>query len=88
MSPEDLGNKSLRRNPLIADLLHRIAFIEKAGTGIRRMRDGARELGYPEPTFAANNNYWTLSGGTYYVRHHITNRHFFMRKFVFLIHGT
>ena len=48
MLPEDLGNKSLRRNPLIADLLHRIAFIEKAGTGIQRMRDGARELGYPE----------------------------------------
>ena len=60
MSPEDLGNKSLRRNPLIADLLHRIAFIEKAGTGIRRMRDGARELGYPEPTFAADNFFTAL----------------------------
>jgi len=50
----------LRRNPLIADLLHRIAFIEKAGTGIRRMRDGARELGYPEPTFAADNFFTAL----------------------------
>ena len=54
MLPEDLGSKSVRRNPLIADLLHRIAFIEKAGTGIRRMRDGAREQGYPEPEFSAN----------------------------------
>jgi len=53
MLPEDLGRKSVRRNPLIADLLHRIAFIEKAGTGIRRMRDGARDQGYPEPEFSA-----------------------------------
>ena len=27
-------------------------------------------------TLAANNNYWTLSGGNYCVRIHITNRHF------------
>ncbi|MHC9541688.1 MAG: ATP-binding protein [Vulcanimicrobiota bacterium] len=53
MLPEDVGSKSVRRNPLIADLLHRIAFVEKAGTGIRRMRDGAREQGYPEPEFSA-----------------------------------
>jgi ATP-dependent DNA helicase RecG len=53
MLPEDLGSKSVRRNPLIADLLHRIAYIEKAGTGIRRMRDGARDQGYPEPEFSA-----------------------------------
>ncbi|MEI6308965.1 MAG: ATP-binding protein [bacterium] len=50
---EDLGQKSVRRNPLIADLLHRIAYIEKAGTGIRRMREGARDQGYPEPEFSA-----------------------------------
>ena len=53
MSMEDLGHKSVRRNPLIADLLHRIAFIEKAGTGIKRMLDGAREQGYPEPEFSS-----------------------------------
>ena len=47
----DLGNASIRRNPLIADLLHRINFIEKAGTGIRRIRDGARQQNCPEPEF-------------------------------------
>ncbi|MHC9543393.1 MAG: ATP-binding protein [Vulcanimicrobiota bacterium] len=52
MHPEDLGIKSVRRNPLIADLLHRIAFVEKAGTGIMRMREGTRAQGYPEPEFA------------------------------------
>ena len=52
MLMKDLGHKSIRRNALIADLLHRIAFIEKAGTGILRMRDGARAEGYPEPEFS------------------------------------
>jgi len=47
----DLGRKSIRRNALIADLLHRVEFIEKAGTGIRRMRGEARELGCSEPEF-------------------------------------
>ena len=50
----DLGHMSIRRNPLIADLLHRIDFIEKAGTGIRRIRDGAREQDCPEPEFEAD----------------------------------
>ena len=36
-----------------ADLLHRIDFIEKAGTGIRRIRDGARQQACPEPEFEA-----------------------------------
>jgi ATP-dependent DNA helicase RecG len=54
MRPADLGHKSVRRNALIADLLHRISFIEKAGTGIRRMRDTARHQGCPEPTFSEN----------------------------------
>ena len=51
MLPSDLGHKSVRRNPLIADLLHRIEFIEKAGTGIKRMREEAKKYGSPEPKF-------------------------------------
>ena len=50
----DLGHKSMRRNPLIADLLHRIDFIEKAGTGIRRIRGGAKAVDCPEPEFEAD----------------------------------
>ena len=50
----DLGSRSIRRNALIADLLHHIDFIEKAGTGIRRIRNEARAQGCPEPTFEAN----------------------------------
>ena len=51
MRPADLGHKSVRRNALMADLLHRISFIEKAGTGIKRMQEAAREQGCPEPAF-------------------------------------
>ena len=54
MTLADLGRKSIRRNALIADLLHRIDFIEKAGTGIRRIRDEVREQGCPEPEFETN----------------------------------
>ncbi len=54
----DLGRKSIRRNALIADLLHRITFIEKAGTGIKRMRDEARDQHCPSPAFE-NNGFFT-----------------------------
>lgn len=54
MTLADLGRKSVRRNALIADLLHRIGFIEKAGTGVKRIRAEAREGGYPEPTWETN----------------------------------
>ncbi len=45
LSLGNLGSRSIRRNALIADLLHRIGFIEKAGTGILRIREEAREEG-------------------------------------------
>jgi ATP-dependent DNA helicase RecG len=54
MTLADLGRKSIRRNALIADLLHRIDFIEKAGTGIKRIRDEVREQGCPQPEFETN----------------------------------
>ena len=54
LSEADLGNRSVRRNPLVADLLHRIGYIEKAGTGIRRIREEAEHHGCPEPTFTAD----------------------------------
>jgi len=54
MKLSDLGHKSVRRNALIADLLHRIDFIEKAGTGIKRMRDEAHDQSCPAPIFEEN----------------------------------
>jgi ATP-dependent DNA helicase RecG len=54
MKFSDLGRKSIRRNALLADLLHRITFIEKAGTGIKRMREEARDQHCPAPIFEEN----------------------------------
>lgn len=54
LTQAEFGTRSIRRNALIADLLQRISFIEKAGTGIRRMRAEAKKTGCPEPTFEAN----------------------------------
>ena len=53
--PAELGSRSIRRNGLIADLLHRIGFVERAGTGIRRIKDGAKAISCPEPEFEADN---------------------------------
>ena len=54
LTAAELGRRSVRRNPLISDLLHRIEFIEKAGTGIRRIREEALARRCPEPTFKAD----------------------------------
>ena len=54
LAEADLGRRSVRRNPLVSDLLHRIGYIEKAGTGIRRIREEAERHGCPEPTFTAD----------------------------------
>jgi len=36
---KDFGKRSEARNPLLADLLTRTEFMEKAGTGIKRIMD-------------------------------------------------
>lgn len=46
-----LGQAAVRRNPLVADLLGRVGLVERAGTGIGRMRVEALSRGYPEPEF-------------------------------------
>jgi ATP-dependent DNA helicase RecG len=46
-----LGSEHVLRNKLIAELLYNIRYIERWNTGIRRMRDGMRKHGLPEPLF-------------------------------------
>ncbi len=42
---KDFGRKSILRNPKIAGLFHRTGYIEKMGTGIRRMHNiGMRNI--------------------------------------------
>ena len=51
LKPENFGKYSVTRNSLIAALLHRCNYIEKAGTGIRRMQDGMKEAELLAPIF-------------------------------------
>ncbi len=51
LKPEDFGTKSVLRNPSIADLLHRVKYIEKMGTGINKMRRLVAEAGLPPIVF-------------------------------------
>jgi len=48
---ENFGKHSVARNSLVSALLHRCSYIEKAGTGIQRMRDAMKEAGLLEPSF-------------------------------------
>ena len=45
LKPVDFGTVSLLRNPNIANLMQRIDYIEKMGTGIRRMQNLLKEAG-------------------------------------------
>jgi ATP-dependent DNA helicase RecG len=51
LKPENFGKHSVTRNALIASLLHRCNYVERAGTGIQRMREGMKEASLLEPTF-------------------------------------
>ena len=51
LKPEDFGKKSILRNPNIADLLHRIKYVEKMGTGINKIKRLLKNAGLPKPKF-------------------------------------
>jgi len=54
-SSDELGNRSLARNPVIAEILLRTSYIERLGTGINRIRTEMVEAGLPAPVFTYNN---------------------------------
>jgi len=45
LTKEKLGKLAVRRNPLIADLFHRIGYVEKMGTGLKRIKDECKKQG-------------------------------------------
>lgn len=51
MAKRDFGKSSVRRNPILADLFHRMDKVERMGTGINRMRTLTIEAGLKEPVF-------------------------------------
>lgn len=74
ITKENFGKRSMARNPIIADLLRRTHYIEKAGTGIERMRKLMEDAGLKEPKFQYDNffevsflrpSYYDKNYGTY-----------------------
>jgi ATP-dependent DNA helicase RecG len=51
ITKRDFGKSSVRRNPIIADLFHRMGIVERMGSGIERMRELMRNAGLKEPVF-------------------------------------
>ena len=51
LSERDFGRRAVRRNQLIASLLHRIDFVENMGTGINKIRTLLKVAGLPAPHF-------------------------------------
>lgn len=49
MKEEDLGHKSVPRNPLLFGLFYRMDLVEQIGSGIGRIRDLCRTHGVAEP---------------------------------------
>ena len=54
MTREELGKKSVTRNPLLAAMFLRAEYIEKLGTGINRIQQAMTEAGHPRADFEIN----------------------------------
>ena len=55
LKKDQFGKKSVRRNPLVADLMARAGYIERMGTGIKKMRDLVKAEGLPPIKFEFDN---------------------------------
>ena len=61
MREEDLGNKSVPRNPLLFSMLYRMKLVEQIGSGIRRIRDAYLEHGVAEPELDVAADWFTVT---------------------------
>ncbi len=58
---EDLGRRSMPRNPLLFYIMERMELVEQIGTGILRMRDGMKEYDLEEPLIEADENWFSIT---------------------------
>lgn len=61
MREEDLGSKSVPRNPLLFNMLYRMKLVEQIGSGIRRIHNACLEHGVPEPDIHVSPDWLTVS---------------------------
>ena len=61
MREEDLGSKSVPRNPLLFSTLYRMKLVEQIGSGIRRIHDACLEHGVAEPAIKVSPDWLTVT---------------------------
>ncbi len=61
MREEDLGTKSVPRNPLLFGMLYRMKLVEQIGSGIRRIHDACLEYGVSEPIIQVSSDWVTVT---------------------------
>jgi len=61
MREEDLGSRSVPRNPLLFSMLYRMRLVEQIGSGIRRIHDACREHGVAEPAIDVSPDWVTVT---------------------------
>ena len=61
MREEDLGSKSVPRNPLLFSMLYRMKLVEQIGSGIRRIHDACLEYGVAEPAIQVSPDWVTVT---------------------------
>ena len=60
MREEDLGSRSVPRNPLLFSILYRMGLVEQIGSGIRRIREVCLEYGVAEPVIDVSPDWLTV----------------------------
>jgi len=60
MTTKNIGAKSARRNEIIADMFARMDIVEKAGTGILRIREAMRSADLRPPKFEDMGNFFKI----------------------------
>jgi ATP-dependent DNA helicase RecG len=60
ITKDNFGKTSVTRNPVIASLLHRARYIERMGTGIRRINLAMEEAGLKKPVFQIDDYFFKV----------------------------
>lgn len=61
LSLKEVQGKSNPRNYLIVDLLHKVGYIEKLGTGLKKMREAMLKHGLKEPAYDINRAFFQIT---------------------------
>ena len=61
MREQDLGSRSVPRNPLLFSMLYRMKLVEQIGSGIRRIHDACAEYGAKAPVIQVSAEWATVA---------------------------